>query len=99
MPIEGQRFRLDPSINVDSLGLHPVATAVATAAQKYGFIVMDKGSNAVHAENGNAVEAATGVNPWDAMFNGTPGYQILKGFPWDKMQAIQVDYGKPAAAK
>ena len=40
--IGGTRFRLDPSVNVDKLQLHPVAKMVARAAQTYGFIVTDQ---------------------------------------------------------
>lgn len=38
---EGMRFRLDPSVNVDALKMHPVGKAIAKAAQKYGFVIWD----------------------------------------------------------
>lgn len=95
-PYEGQRFRLDPSINVDSLGLHPIAAAIAKAAQKYGFIVTDKaGAVAVSVEQGTSAKELTGVDPWDAMLNGTEGYMVMESFPWDKLQALPVNFGKP----
>lgn len=93
---EGTRFRLDPSLDVDELGLHPVARMVAKAAQQYGFIVSDKaGAVSVVAEDGAALEAITGVNPWTAMLAGRPGYAVLQGFPWHAMQALPRDWGKP----
>jgi hypothetical protein len=35
---EGQRFRLDPELNVDSLGLSPIGKLIAKAAQRYGVV-------------------------------------------------------------
>lgn len=95
---EGMRFRLDPSVNVDALKLTPIARMVAKAAQKYGFIVTDKGGAvAITAESPSAVKADTGVNPWNALMANKKSYEIFAGFPWDKMQALPVDYGKPAS--
>jgi hypothetical protein len=34
---QGQRFQLDPLLNVDTLGLAPAAKMIAKAAQKYGL--------------------------------------------------------------
>lgn len=98
----GTRLRLDPSVNVDALKLHPLAKMIAKAAQKYGFVVTDKsGAVAVSFESGAAVKADTGVNPWDqlrkpsATAAATPTYLIMQNFPWDRMQVLPKDYGKP----
>ena len=92
----GSRLRLDPSIDVDALDLHPIAAMVAKAAQRYGFIVTDAGGcTAVSAESPAATIAATGVNPWKALMAGTPSYAIMENFPWSKLQAVAKDYGKP----
>ncbi|NAZ74003.1 hypothetical protein GTQ99_00970 [Kineococcus sp. T13] len=93
---EGTRLRLDPSIDVDALKMHPIAKMVAKAAQKYGFIVTDKaGCTAVVAESPAAAIAATGVDPWKALLGSTPSYSVMKGFPWGKLQALPRDHGKP----
>jgi hypothetical protein len=93
---EGTRLRLDPSVNVDALNLHPIARMVAKAAQKYGFIVSDKaGAVSVATESGAGVKAATGVDPWNKLMGNTPSYSIMRNFPWDKVQALPRDYGKP----
>lgn len=90
---EGLRLRLDPAVDVDSLHLTPIATMIAKAAQRYGFIVTDKsGSVSVAAETGSAT---AGSDPWPSMMRGVPHYSILTGFPWDRLQALPVDYGKP----
>lgn len=93
---EGARLRLDPSVNVDTLKLTPLGKAVARAAQKYGFIVVDTaGAVAVIAESGTRVQKETGSDPWKPILGAVPNYKQLEGFPWDKLQVLQQDYGKP----
>ena len=102
---EGMRFRLDPSVDVDALRIHPLAKMIARAAQQYGFIVSDKaGAVSVIAESGAAVKAATGIDPWGdrdpatgrlPLLGGAQPYSIMVGFPWNRMQALPMDYGKP----
>ncbi len=93
---EGTRFRLDPAVDVDALHLHPIATMIAKAAQRYGFVVSDKaGAVSVVAEDGVPTQSRTGTNPWTALLAGRPGYSVLAGFPWGSMQALPRDYGKP----
>lgn len=94
---EGTRFRLDPSVNVDALNLHPIAKMIAKAAQKHGFIVADKGGAvSVQAEGGTGVQGVTGANPWDTLLAGRPSYAVMANFPWASLQALPKDYGKPA---
>lgn len=90
---EGSRLRLDPSLDLASLRLTPAGLVIARAAQRYGFVVVDKaGSVAVIAE---AVDKnADGTDPWRLAL-GTPDYAVLKNFPWTRMQVIERDYGKP----
>ncbi len=93
---EGTRLRLDPSLDVTKLGLTPFGEAVAKAAQKYGFIVADKaGAVNLSTESGLAQERATGKNPWDEIFGSTPSWEQMKNFPWEKLEALPKDYGKP----
>ena len=93
---EGLRFRLDPTIDVDALPLHPVAKTIAKAAQTYGFVVWDKGGAiALRAENPKRFTVLGLPNPYVALWNGTPSSAILKNFPWDKLQFLPMDYGKP----
>ncbi|WP_345712001.1 NPCBM/NEW2 domain-containing protein, partial [Kineococcus glutinatus] len=95
---EGTRLRLDPSLNVDALALHPIAKMVAKAAQKYGFVVTDTaGCVAVIAESPAAAIAATGVDPWKALMGATPDYAVMKNFPWAKLQALPADHGRAEA--
>jgi hypothetical protein len=93
---EGTRFRLDPSINVDALNLTPIAKMIAKAAQRYGFIVIDRADVvSVLGQSGAGAQAATGVNPWTALLGKTPSYLMMRNFPWDKLEALPRNYGKP----
>ncbi|MDO5711913.1 MAG: malectin domain-containing carbohydrate-binding protein, partial [Micrococcales bacterium] len=68
---EGQRLRLDPSLDIGQLGLTPVGDMVARAAQKHGFVVSDTaGAVSVVTESGAAVQAATRRNPWNDLLAG-----------------------------
>jgi hypothetical protein len=92
---EGLRLRLDPSVNIDALKLHPVAKIIAKAAQTYGFVVWDKaGAISLRFENPKVYVIAGKPNPYTAIFNGTPAYAVLNGIPWDRLQFLPMDYGK-----
>jgi hypothetical protein len=93
---EGLRFRLDPAVDVDALPMHPVGKTIARAAQKYGFVVWDKsGAIALRLQNPKTYTRLGKENPYPALFAGTPSHAILKGFPWDRLQFLPKDYGKP----
>lgn len=95
---EGLRFRLDPSINVDSLHLTPLATMVAKAMQTYGIVIRDTaGSVALYGEDPAPFVSAGGVNPYTAYLGSGPAYTALDGIPWASMEALPFDYGQPAA--
>lgn len=95
--LPGQRVRLDPSIDVSTLHLTPVGRMVAEAAQRYGFIIADTGpAVAVVTEDGRREAAQTGVNPWGSLLGVAP-HEVLRGFPWDRMQAVVPDYGRPTS--
>ncbi|MFL5813920.1 MAG: ricin-type beta-trefoil lectin domain protein [Bdellovibrionia bacterium] len=99
---EGLRLRLDPNVNVDALNIHPVAKIIAKAAQKYGFVVWDhSGSISIRAQNVISYTAVGKVDPYhgangaSGLFQGKADWQILEGFPWDKLQFLPMNYGKP----
>lgn len=93
---EGIRFRLDPSVNVDALPMSKAGKTIAKAAQKYGFVVWDKsGALALRAQNAVSYTALGQPDPYPALFEGKPNYAVLNGFPWDKLQFLPMNYGKP----
>lgn len=93
---EGQRFRIDPSVNIDALNLTSIARMVAKAGQTYGFVVWDKaGSISVRFENPKSFTQVGQPDPYVTQFNGVPNYALLDGIPWNKLQFLPVDYGNP----
>lgn len=93
---EGLRFRLDPTVNVDALKMHPVGKIIAKAAQKYGFVVWDHaGAIMLRAQNSLSYTVLGQPNPYDALLSGTKEYAVLNNFPWDKLQFLPMNYGKP----
>jgi len=92
---EGMRFRLDPRVNVDALPMTRTGKIIAKAAQKYGFIVWDKsGALAIRAQNVVSYTAVGKPNPYPTLFEGKQNYEVLNGFPWDKLQFLPMHYGK-----
>lgn len=93
---EGQRFRLDPSIDVDALKISRTAKIVAKAAQAYGFVVWDRaGSVSLRAQNAMTYTSQGMPSPYPALFDNKPNYAVLNGFPWDRVQFLPMNYGKP----
>ena len=87
---EGARLRIDPSVDLDRLGLAPAGRAIAEAAQRYGIVIRDRTSHATafYAED----PSPTGGNPYagpDGLFGGKPASEVLAGFPWDRLQVMK----------
>jgi hypothetical protein len=83
---EGTRFRLNPSVNVEALGLPPAAREIALAVQRYGMIVRDgSGSVTLYAED----PTPSGSNPYPAWLGGQSPAQVLRRFPWDRLQVMR----------
>lgn len=91
---EGARFRFDPSIDFDTYpGLTRAARIIAKAGQKYGFVVWDKaGAVSLRAQNPSSYPNG---NPYPALFDNKPTYEILKTLPWNSIQFLPYNYGKP----
>ncbi len=78
------------------MNLSPVGKIIARAAQKYGFVVWDKaGAITLRADNPKSYTQRGQKDPYPELFGGKPSWSILQGFPWDKLQFLPVDYGKP----
>lgn len=91
---EGQRVRLDPTLNLASLNLSPLGRMIATALQKYGAIDGDKtGAVEFEGESLRPYLQRGLPNPWDAILAASPN--IYQNFPWSSLQAVAVDWGKP----
>lgn len=93
---EGLRFRLDPAVNVDALPMTKAGKVIAKAAQKYGFVVWDRsGALGLRAQNAVSYTALGQSDPYPALFGGHPNYAVLNGFPWERLQFLPMNYGKP----
>ena len=91
---EGQRFRLDPSVDIDKLDLHRVGKIIARAAQKYGFVVWDiADTTSLRAKNPSSYRPGQLEDPYPKLFDPKDQWTVLDGFPWDKIQFLPLDYG------
>ncbi|MGD9697167.1 MAG: hypothetical protein AB7V42_16070 [Thermoleophilia bacterium] len=85
-PPQGAHFRLDPTLDVESLDASPFAKMLARAAQKYGIIVRDtSGTVTFYGED----PSPTGSDPWPGYFGGEPTAG-LRGFPWERLQLLKM---------
>ncbi len=86
---EGARFRLDPALDVDALGLPPVTAMIAKAAQRYGLVVRDQGGGvSFYAEDPGPL----GSDPYPGLFGGLAPWRIASSFPWSRLQALPLAY-------
>jgi hypothetical protein len=93
---EGQRLRLDPSVDVASLPLTPLGKMVALALQRYGLIVRDtSGAVSFYGENPLPVMTGGAPDPYTAFFGGKAKWAQLDGIPWNRLEAMPLDYGAP----
>jgi hypothetical protein len=87
---EGQRFRLDPTLNLNTIPMSPLLRMIAVAAQKYGVIVRDQAGAVTFYGEDTAAEGLPdpwyGANGW---FEGQYVNNLLKAFPWSHLQALK----------
>ena len=92
---EGERFRLDPTLDIAALHLNPVAQMIAEAAQRYGIVVWDRaGAVVFRAENPLVSPAASPANPYHALFNQLQPAKVLADFPFNRLEALPFNYGQ-----
>jgi hypothetical protein len=88
---EGAQFRLDPSLNINSLNLPTLTRMIAVAAQRYGFIV--RGSSNNFTVQGQAPRTGAQTVAWQQVMAAS-GYkywsQVLKSFPWGSLQLLHM---------
>ena len=83
-------------MNVDSLNMSAAGKTIAKAAQKYGFVVWDKaGAISIRAQNAVSYTAQGQGDPYPSLYGGRAEYSVLDGFPWDRLQFLPKDYGRP----
>jgi hypothetical protein len=81
---EGARVQLDPSLNLDALGLTPWQKVVARALQQYGMFLGDAGGGiALYAQHPQSAGGV--VYPW-----GDQTYAYLPNSLVDKLRVLKV---------
>ena len=85
---EGTRFRLDPQLNIDRLGLPPMTRMLAEAAQRYGIIVRDQGGTVAFygQEATQATDPFAGPN---GAYRGADPRQLTAAFPWGDLEVVR----------
>jgi hypothetical protein len=88
---EGARLRLDPSLDLDRLALPPVTRLLARAAQRYGLVIRDTtaSSFAFYFQD----PTPTGTDPYSGpggLYGGYPRWKIMRAFPWERLQLLQM---------
>jgi hypothetical protein len=84
----GTRFRLDPSLDLQSLSLPPLTLMIAQAAQRYGIVVRDTSSIVnFYGED----PTPTGTDPYRALFADEYIWEQLAKFPWQRLEVIAPD--------
>jgi hypothetical protein len=92
---EGARLRLDPSLDVNSLGLPGPIAAMARAAQRYGIYLRDQSDSvSFYAQSAASLPS----DPYPALFGGKAPYELLKTFPWSHLQLMPMDLRKVPGA-
>ena len=84
-PREGQRFQLDPSVDVEALPLPRWQKTIARALQEYGMYLRDSGGAlTVYAEN----PVSRGYDAWRLLGFGKGGWVSLAAIPWHRFRAL-----------
>ncbi len=87
---EGARLQLDPSLDLDSLGLTAGELAVATAMQRYGGYVMDVSGAPLSVSfelEKDAAPGTLGQTYTNAGFRWD--YDAMEHIPWDKLRVLK----------
>lgn len=85
---QGARFRIDPRIDLRTLGLPPVIETMARAAQRHGMVLVNtSGGVGFRAEDPTRYE----TNPYPALFGGLKPYELMSRFPWEHLQMLPLD--------
>jgi hypothetical protein len=98
---EGAHFRLDPHLDLASLGLPHFVYMMAVAAQKYGIIINNRSDGfTFRGEDPLQYEQAHGYDPYfgpqhepgtpGALFSGWPA-DMLRLFPWSHLELLKMD--------
>ncbi|OLO99700.1 hypothetical protein BVU76_24235 [Mycolicibacterium porcinum] len=87
---EGARLQLDPSVDIDSLGLTPAERMVAEALQRYGAYIMDVSGSPLSISFERDDTAARGtVGPTYGAAGLKWDYDGMTNIPWKKLRVLK----------
>jgi hypothetical protein len=88
---EGTRMRLDPDLDLSSLGLSPFARMLAEAVQRYGMIVHGgSAATAIYGEDPSPYERLGEPSFYEAYLGPQPPRGYAEGFPWEHLQVTEM---------
>jgi hypothetical protein len=87
---EGARLRLDPTVNVDDLGLPKLGRMIARAAQRYGIVVRDQTHHGISLWAEVSSGDSKRHNSFGRLLRGRSPGEILANFPWDRLQVLKM---------
>jgi len=87
---EGARLRLDPTVNVDDLGLPKLGRMIARAAQRYGMVVRDQTHHGISLWAEVASDNTRANRSFSRLLRGRSPGEILANFPWDQLQVLRM---------
>jgi hypothetical protein len=91
---EGQRFRLDPTLDLNTIPMAPIVRMMAVAAQKYGIIVTGQaGTVTFYAEDTDAEGLPNPYYGPDGYFENQYVNNLLAAFPWSHLEALKDTLG------
>jgi hypothetical protein len=88
---EGAHLRLDPHLDIASLGLPPLTRMIAEAAQRYGIYVRDGSAEVQFFGQEPTVGQA---DPWTGVGGALGGRypnQLLASFPWQDLEVLRME--------
>lgn len=81
----GARVRLDPTLDLSSLGLNRTERIIATALQRYGMVLADtSGGFTLYAAHGSALAS----DPYAQLFGTTSDWASLAKIPTERLQVV-----------
>lgn len=91
---EGARVRLDPTVDVEGLGLPAVERTIATALQEYGMFLVDVGGSGISTE---AVDprSVTGF-PYEGLLPDVD-FPVLEDLPLERLEVLELPAQNPNA--
>jgi hypothetical protein len=88
---EGAHLRLNPNLDIASMGLPRLTRMLAEAAQRFGIFVRDGARNVTFQAQD---PISTGTDPYagpDGYFEGSYPRELLSSFPWEHLQLLKMD--------